>query len=82
MQRHFLHTYYFDHPPILDEEGAVFDSVAAAKKEAGLGLWDTVSASMLDHARPVPMKIAVVDEAGNELDSVHAKELVPLQLRA
>jgi hypothetical protein len=82
LQRYFLHTDYFNHPPILDEEGAIFDSVAAAKKEAGLGLWDTVSASMLDHMRPVPMKITIVDEAGNEVASVYAKELIPMQLRA
>jgi len=37
---------------------------------------------MQDHVQPVPIKMTVVDEAGTELDSVYAKEFVPMQLRA
>jgi hypothetical protein len=81
LQRYFLNTHYFDCPPSLDEEGAIFDSVAAAKKEASLGLWDAVSASMRDHAHPVPEKVSVVNDAGVEIASMHARELVPVQLR-
>jgi hypothetical protein len=81
LQRYFINTHYFDNPPSVDEEGAIFDSLAAAKKEAGLGLWDAVSASMLDHAYPVPEKVSVVNDVGVELESLHARELVPLRLR-
>jgi hypothetical protein len=81
VQRYFLHAFYFDHPPIHDEEGAIFADIAAAEKEAGLGLLDTVSGSMLDHVRPVPMKITIVNEAGNDVGSIYAKDLIPMQLR-
>ena len=81
MNRFFLHTEYFDHAPELDEDGALFKSVDAAKAEAGLGLWDLVSAAMRDRAHRVPRRIWVVDERGDEVGSVFARDLVPAQLR-
>jgi len=81
LQRYFLNTHYFNHAPSMDDEAAIFDSLAAAKKEAGLGLWDAVSASMLNHALTVPEKVSVVNDLGVELASAHARELVPSQLR-
>jgi hypothetical protein len=75
VQRYFLHAFYFDHPPIHDEEGAIFADIAAAEKEAGLGLLDTVSGSMLDHVRPVPMKSRSSTKPGTMLAQSMPKTL-------
>lgn len=81
MPRYFLHAEYFGRDPIADEEGADFENVDAATVEARQALRELLAASIKDSNAPVPSIIRVVDDHGNELNVVFAREFVPLQLR-
>lgn len=82
MPRYFLHTEHFNREPIRDDEGAVFDGVAAAAAEAAEGMRELLAAAIRDADAPVPKRIAIHDETGAELCAVSARNFVPQQLRS
>jgi hypothetical protein len=81
MHRYFLNIEFFDHPTELDQDGARFDTFEAAHAEAALSLWELLAEAMRNHSVRVPKRLSIVDEAGNEVGFVNAKQFVPAQLR-
>jgi hypothetical protein len=81
MHRYFLNIEFFDHPVELDHDGAHFDTFEAAHREAALSLWELLAEAMRSPSVRVPKRLSIVDEAGNEVGFVNAKQFVPVQLR-
>jgi hypothetical protein len=80
MHRYFLNLEFFDHPIALDPDGALFGTVEAACKEAALSLQELLTAAIQDHSVRVPKRFSIVDDSGNEVGGVNARQLIPSQL--
>jgi hypothetical protein len=77
MPRYFLHIDELD----TDPEGTEFPGLEAARAEAVLAARELLAEFIFEGREVIPLKILIADEAGQVLDTIHMRDVLPRALR-